>query len=342
MRKRFVLFIVFFLAIVLAGTAYLLKTRQMTVPFLYRIKAGEQYTIALAWADSPFRIDTTSMIPLRWDSFDQHPTCRFMADPFIVSDGSDFYIFYEEMPAKTNSTWGDISVLHSTDLEQWERIGVALDEPFHLSFPNVFKYGGEWYMLPESTAMHEIRLYKATDFPLDWEYCATLITDEHAVDPAITYKDGVWYLLYSSSKGLRLCYSEDLFSDWKEHSATPIRFEDGNQETRPAGNFITSKDSLYYVVQRHDGGYGTSVVAYSVDSLTTDRFVSTRLKDNPIVEKHGNDWARDGMHQLSCVFVPERNAWLCVMDGMEYNSTVQWGWDWKNYPEFRFKHKNNN
>lgn len=325
------------LLFLLGGFGYLLKTRQMTVPFLYRQKAGNQYTIALAWSVSPFQIDTASMTPLRWEDFGQHPMCRFMADPFIVADGNDYYIFYEEMPAKTNSTWGDICVLHSRDFEHWDRMGSALDEPFHLSFPNVFKSDGEWYMVPESFAIREIRLYKAVDFPMKWEFCTTLISNEDAVDPAIIQRDSIWYLLYNSSKGLRLFFSQDLFSDWQEHSASPIRKDDGIQETRPAGNFISSQDSLFYLVQRHDGGYGTSVVAYRIDSLTPASFESTRLADNPVIEKHGNDWAKDGMHQLSCVFVPERNSWLCVMDGTKYNPNVRWGWDWKNYPVFRLK-----
>jgi hypothetical protein len=168
------------------------------------------------------------------------------------------------------------------------------------------------------------------------------VKDKYAVDPAIIYKDGLWYLLFSSSIGLRLCYSNSLFEDWKDHPASPIRHEDGIQETRPAGNFISYLDSLYYVVQRHDGGYGTSVVAYRIDEMTTTAFETTRLTNNPIVEKHGNDWAKEGMHQFSCVYIPERHSWLCVMDGNNHNPDVKWGWDWKNLPKFRINQLRNN
>ena len=176
----------------ICAVAYLIISRQMTIPFIYRLKAGNNYTIVTAYSSNPLEIANDSMQPLAWENFLQHPLCRFMADPFIVREGDDFYIFYEEMPSKLNSTWGDIAVLHSRDLQQWERIGVVLDEPFHLSFPNVFKYNGEWYMLPETGAIQEVRIYKAVDFPLKWSHAHTLLTDDYVLDPAIVQWHDIW------------------------------------------------------------------------------------------------------------------------------------------------------
>ena len=334
--KKWILSIVVILAALFGTAGYLMYSRHMTVPFLYRMKAGNQYTIVTAYSKSPLEIDTLAMRPLEWENFPQHPLCKFMADPFIIRDSDDFYIFYEEMPSKMNSTWGDLAVLHSTDLEHWERLGVILDEPFHLSFPNVFRYKGEWYMIPETGAIHEVRIYKAVDFPMKWEYAHTLFQDDFMADAAIIEKDGIWYLLYSSSKGFRLCYAIDLFADWHEHPSSPIRIEDGKQETRPAGNFIECGDSLYYVVQRHDGGYGTSVVAYQIDSLSPEVFIEHRLDHNPVVDRYGSGYAKDGMHQLSSIFLPEKDMYFCVMDGNHVSAKNEWGWDWKNWPKFRF------
>lgn len=315
---------------------YLIVTRQMTVPVLYRYKAGNRYTIATAVTDNPFRIDTALMNILPWDSFPQHPRCCFMADPFIVRDSNDYYIFYEEMPPQMNSTWGDIAVLHSTDLEHWTRIGVAIDEPFHLSFPNVFQYEGEWYLIPEAGATNEVRLYKSIHFPMEWKYVKSLVKDVHPADPIIIEWNNVWYLMYWSNEVLRLYYADNLLTDWNEHADSPIRLKDKYQETRPAGNFAMYNDSLYYFVQRHDGGYGTAVCAYRIDTLSPTIFRETRMQNNPIVERHGNTWAKDGMHQLSYIYVPESKTYFCVMDGNHRNET-KWGWDWRNWPKFRIK-----
>lgn len=327
-----ILLISIFALFCLAG--YLIMARHMTIPFLYRNKAGNEYTIVTSLCESPLIIDTSRMVALRTEQFNMHPTCKFMADPFIVRDGDDFYIFYEEMSAKMNSTWGDVSVLHSNNLKDWERIGVALDEPFHLSFPNVFKSGEDWYMIPETSAIGEIRLYKAMDFPLKWTHHATLISDYNGVDPALVQKDGMWYLMCNSGDELQLFFSKTLTGNYTEHPCSPLR--SGLQETRPAGPVFCVNDTLYYSTQRHDGGYGTSVALYRIDSLTTSCFKDTRLQNNPIVYRHGNACARDGMHQFSVLYVFEKQQFITVMDGCRRTNSTEWGWDWLNFPTFRF------
>lgn len=334
MKKTFRILLISLLAL-FCITGYVIKERHMTIPFLYRNKAGNEYTIVTSMCESPFVVDTARMVPIRTEQFNMHPTCRFMADPFIVRDDNDFYIFYEEMSAKMNSTWGDVSVLHSKNLVDWERIGVALDEPFHLSFPNVFKCENEWYMIPETSAIGEIRLYKATDFPLKWAFHATLMQDFYGVDPVLVYKDGVWYLMCSTSDGLQLYFSKTLAGNYTKHPCSPIR--SGMQETRPAGPAFSVNDTLYYSTQRHDGGYGTSVVLFRIDSISTDYFRDSRMDNNPIVYNHGNEFARDGMHQFSVVFVEEKQQYITVMDGCRHTTYVEWGWDWRNFPTFRFQ-----
>lgn len=334
MKKPIRIFLILLIAI-FCLVGYLIKARHMTVPFLYRNKAGNEYTIVTSLCESPLVVDTSSMVAIRSEQFNLHPTCKFMADPFIIRDGDDFYIFYEEMSAKMNSTWGDVSVLHSKNLNDWQRIGVALDEPFHLSFPNVFKYEDEWYMIPETSAIGEIRLYKATDFPLKWAFHTTLISDFYGVDPALVHKDGIWYLMCNSGDELQLFFSHTLTGNYSKHPNSPIRY--GMQETRPAGPVFSVNDTLYYSTQRHDGGYGTAVALFRIDSLTTDYFKDSRIDNNPIVYNHGNEFARDGMHQFSVLYIGEKQQYIIVMDGCRHITSTVWGWDWHNLPTFRFQ-----
>ena len=49
-----------------------------------------------------------------------------------------------------------------------------LKEPFHLSYPYVFKHKGTYYMIPESRAAGAVRLYRARSFPLSLEFDTTL------------------------------------------------------------------------------------------------------------------------------------------------------------------------
>ena len=62
-----------------------------------------------------------------------------------------------------------ISVI-KVDGDNYDFLGVVLEEDFHLSFPFVFKDGDDIYMVPESSKNSDIRLYKSVDFPLKWKF----------------------------------------------------------------------------------------------------------------------------------------------------------------------------
>lgn len=49
---------------------------------------------------------------------------------------------------------------------------IILEEPFHLSFPNVFCWRGGVWMLPETGNDHSLRLYRCVEFPYRWELAA--------------------------------------------------------------------------------------------------------------------------------------------------------------------------
>ena len=51
-----------------------------------------------------------------------------------------------------------------------------LAEPFHLSYPYVFAWRGEYYMVPECHAAGAVRLYRAAEFPTRWVQVADLLT----------------------------------------------------------------------------------------------------------------------------------------------------------------------
>ena len=58
----------------------------------------------------------------------------------------------------------------------------ALEEDFHLSFPTVFDWNGEIWMLPETGSDHSLRLYRCRAFPTGWELVQRFATDEELCD----------------------------------------------------------------------------------------------------------------------------------------------------------------
>lgn len=327
--------LLFAFAIIFAGLSYLVISSKMTIPFLYRYKAGYFYTLATIETKSPLLINKNELTELPWDLFDSHPQVKFMADPFVVEEKGGYYIFFEEDPTKMNSTGADLAVMHSRDLKSWSRLGVVLDEPFHLSYPNVFKIGSIWYMLPECGAAKEIRLYEATSFPMKWKLSAVLVKDIVQADPILIQKNGLFYILVqnNSDLSLRLYYSDKLTSGWKEHPMSPLR-KGVNAYTRTGGTPGILNNKLIYFLQDHTEGYGTGIVAFQIDSLSPTIFEDHKLETNPILWKFGKSWAKDGMHQLSWIRL-NNGQYFCVMDGAQINSTV-WGWDWRNFPQYRW------
>ena len=111
------------------------------------------------------------------------------ADPFLAEDSGCVYLFYE----KVHGDMGSIEVVEVTP-------GCTLSEPTilfegtHYSYPYVFRKDGRWYMIPESSALKEVALYLAEEFPYRWKK-ETVLLREAAVDTTVFHRDGQWYLL---------------------------------------------------------------------------------------------------------------------------------------------------
>ena len=322
------------LLLLLAGSYWLLRTKRMTVPFLYQYNPG--YTIGVVENSNPLDIHIEDINVLEKQQFSIHPQPTIMADPFVVKDKDIYYIFYEELSAKyCHSGGADICVLQSTDGIQWQRIGCALHEPFHLSFPNVFQWKGEWYMLPEAQSSGEMRLYKAKNFPLQWSLCKVLMQGVAYADPMIFEQDGIWYLwfnTYINGDNFVLYTSDSPLGEWTEHPASPIRTN--GDDTRPAGRIAKVENRLVYFVQSHREGYGTGTIAYEIDIISPTDYQDHRMVQNPVLWKNGDDWAKDGMHHLSFLR-KENGGYLCVTDGL--HASLQWKWDWRNLPSFNIR-----
>ena len=311
----------------------LLATKRMTVPFFYRVKAGTYWSIGTIRTDNPLNINFDSITVIDYRIQQTNPEARFMADPFIVENDGVYYIFYEYFPFKINSTWADIAVLKSTDLKNWEFLGVVLDESFHLSYPFVFKCENKWYMIPETHSAKEISLYETSDFPYNWKYRTALVKNRNVVDAALFVKDNVFYLLALDLEKQALClfFSNNVDNGWREHCQSPLR----NFDIRPGGRPLCLNNRIIYFVQDHTNGYGKGLLAYEIDSVSPTYFSDRKIDMPPVLWSFGDGWAANGMHHLSCVQLPD-SSYFCVADGCQYHEKY-YGWDWLNFPKFDFR-----
>lgn len=142
------------------------------------------WSIGVFYGDSPFSLKPIESMNVwnnksaSWPVANPVVTCgsvtdfgfpsNFVADPFLYIQGDVLYLFFETKNAITMQ--GDIGVARSIDNgASWEQMGVVMDEEWHLSYPYVFDYNGQIYMMPEGSKKGDLRLYRAVDFPLKWE-----------------------------------------------------------------------------------------------------------------------------------------------------------------------------
>ena len=116
----------------------------------------------------------------------------FVADPFMVRAGRTWYMFFEVMNRQSRK--GEIGVATSRDGLHWKYQQIVLAEPFHLSYPYVFGWENDYYMVPESFQAGAARLYRAVEFPTRWSFIGDLLTGPYFADSSVLRFDDRWWL----------------------------------------------------------------------------------------------------------------------------------------------------
>lgn len=232
----------------------------------------------------------------------------FIGDPFLIHENDIFYMFFEVY--NIHASQGDIGLATSEDGSDWSYNQIVLDEPFHLSYPLVFKWENEYYMIPETSKTKSVRVYKTNNFPYDWSLVKTLLEGKDFVDNTIFFHNDTWWL-FTGIKGddiLSLYYSDDLLGPWTEHPESPIIEGDANI-ARPGGNVIVD-DIIIRYAQDDDPYYGNQVWAFEITVLTKKDYEEEKIG---VVLKGFENWNTRGMHHISPIWIDGR--WIASVDG---------------------------
>jgi hypothetical protein len=237
---------------------------------------------------------------------------QFVADPFLFYEGDTWYMFLEVFDRQTG---GDIAIATSSDGLTWTYDRIVLDEPFHLSYPYVFKVDDSYYMIPETHQLSDVRLYQATHFPYEWAYVSTLLAGRKYVDPSIFQFNGRWWMFIGETENttLYLFSSRSLKGKWIEHPKSPVILND-SLSARPGGRvFIYDGDKIIRVAESF--GDRLRVRAYQIDLLTTRKYEEHEIPESPLLEPGDQPevWYEAGMHQFDPWWTGEK--WLVVYDG---------------------------
>ncbi|KAA8534491.1 hypothetical protein F0562_032008 [Nyssa sinensis] len=270
------------------------------------------WSIGVFYGDSPFSLKPIETVNVWKDESAAWPvanpvfTCasasnagfpsNFVADPFLYIQGEILYLFYESKNSITMH--GDIGVARSIDKgATWQQLGIALDEDWHLSYPYVFDYNGEIYMMPESSAKGELRLYRALKFPLQWTL-DKIIMNKPLVDSFI--------INYDSSSPI---------GPWKPHKKNPIYNTDKSMGARNGGRPFVYNGNLYRTGQDCGETYGRRLRVFKVEVLTNDEYKEVEVPlglEEP--NKGPNAWNGARYHHLD-VQQLSSGEWIGIIDG---------------------------
>ncbi len=215
----------------------------------------------------------------------------YIADPFYIKEGGVFYLFVE-LKGEGNA---DIALLTSPDGENYRYKGIVLDEDFHLSYPQVFKHKGEFYMLPETIGSNQVLLYKAENFPYDWRIRDTLIKNRHLKDPSLLLSEELNLIVAVDDDLKQYMFTADsLNGSWTEAKNHKQRW--GN-ETRPGGRFFIVDKTWYLPLQNRSLGYGTGISLYRLET-ENDRLEFKLAEKMYLGPKQEIEWFNRGMHHL--------------------------------------------
>ena len=239
-------------------------------------------------------------------------TADYTADPFLLRQGGSWYLFFEIYNNATDQ--GDIGYATSDNGLDWTYQGVILDEPFHLSYPYVFEWEGEYYLVPEAYQTDSVLLYKALNFPTDWEFVATLVSGRPYLDPSPFYFNDSWWMYAGYGYDtLYLFFADDLAGPWFEHPDNPIITGDANI-ARPGGRVLQYDNRLLRITQDDTPLYGNQVRAFEVTVLSRSSYAEFEVPESPLLSATGYGWNQDGMHHLDALLLPS-GTWFAVADG---------------------------
>ncbi|GES41764.1 hypothetical protein RsS62_10160 [Rhizobium dioscoreae] len=233
---------------------------------------------------------------------------RFYADPFPFQWQDRFFLFVEDYPHATGKAV--ISVVPFDAAGKPGEPRCVLEEPYHLSYPQVFERDGAIWMLPEASSGGKLVLYRSIQFPDRWAPEAVLIEGEISDATLLEHGGRLWLFATdrdgygSTSDTLAVFHAHRLAGPWTPHMLNPVLID--RRMARPGGAFVREWDGIYLPVQDGTLGYGGGL---GISQLLELDEKTVRLSSPRPIAAHG-DWPYPKIHTLN------RSGRLEVIDGI--------------------------
>ena len=242
-----------------------------------------------------------------------------VADPFLyVTAAGDWHMFFE---VYTHNRQPSAAIAHarSEDGYDWSYDRVVLETDEHLSYPYVFRWAGDHYMIPDRWAKElgpaPVTLYRAESFPHEWTPIADLVRPATPLHDFSAFRwEGRWWALLGDGTDLYAYYSDDLTApDWTSHDDNPVA-RGRPRAARPGGRPIVFSDHVLAFYQDCERRYGERVRVYEITDLTPTTFRDSERPGAPALSPTGGlRWNSGAMHTVDPWYDGE--GWHCAVDG---------------------------
>jgi hypothetical protein len=278
-------------------------------------RVSDTWSLGIYTGPSPFQLsdppNVTNPVLTPADVADFH--VNIVAHPFMVVPGSRYYLFFTAKNDQVGEVSG-IGLAESDNGTEWKYSRIVLKEPFVLSYPYVFMYQNDYYMIPESHTEKFLRLYKAVEFPYRWKYEKDLLAGDTYISASVVEYEGMWWMFVGreGNETLRLFYASDLKAHWQEHPLSPIVTRDPHI-ARPGGRALVVDGKLYRIGQDCEPTYGYQARAFQVTEISTTAY-KERPVGIPLVKATSKGWNSDAMHHVD-LHQLQKDKWIAAVDG---------------------------
>jgi hypothetical protein len=251
-----------------------------------KLSSFEQWIVAYRFDGDEFKY----LIP---------PVDRFWADPFQLKVDGRYYIFFEDYVNSLGRAHISVVEVDRNGIVSGPTEVLKLD--CHLSYPFVFEWQGDYYMIPETGDKNVVQLYRAKTFPFKWEPVQVLLEARSPLDATLFEVNGTWLMFVNIQEEgvalnwdeLHLYLSESPLGPWKPHARNPIVSD--VRYARPAGRLFWSNNVLYRPSQDSSLRYGYATIINAVTEVSPSTY-----KETPVL-KIKPDWGIDiiGIHTVN-------------------------------------------
>lgn len=239
------------------------------------------------------------------------PSVRYWyADPIVYELNGRTYLFAEQYDRFLKKGFlAAFEVLTKDGKISCTQPKRVISEAFHLSFPLIFTYENEHYLIPESCGDNSLRIYKMGKTAYEWELLRRIPMND-AVDTVLIPKDGRVFLINTEEHPTKKLYGKQkvyCMDSFPNGELNLISEEEEYSLTRRNGGpiFRDEEQNLIRVCQNcTESFYGKSFSLYEITELSeengyADRQLSTIETDDLLLDISDGQFHLTGTHTYS-------------------------------------------